>query len=129
MNHSELAKKIEELEGNEAPFVRIVQIGGGADESALEGNAEGFRKMAAGLLKLSDGDKNSGVEALLHETSDVFFEYCELKDSPPAGLREAPREVLKDKLIGYGLTALVFSVPVCWLIGVIFSVRWLLNEI
>ena len=128
MNHSELAKKIEELEGNEAPFVRIVQIGG-ADESVLEGNAEGFRKMAAGLLKLSDGDKNSGVEALLHETSDVFFEYCVLKNAPPTGLREAPREVLKDKLIGYGLTALVFSVPVFWLIGVIGSVRWLLNEI
>lgn len=128
MNHSELAKKIEELEGNKAPFVRIVQIAG-ADESVLEGNAEGFRKMAAGLLKLSDGDKNSGVEALLHETSDVFFEYCVLKNAPPAGLREAPREVLKDKLIGYGLTALVFSVPVFWLIGVICSVRWLLNEI
>ncbi len=130
MNEAQIIKEIENLEPVEVePFVRIIQVGGGVDECALEGNPDGLRKMAVGLLRLSCGEKESGLEDLNHESSDVFFSYCSKRKGVAPTEAEEYRETIKDKIVLFFIILVVLSIPVFWVVGLIKSFTWIATKI
>lgn len=124
MNEIKIIKSIESIAPNAEAFLRITQLGD-IDECVLEGNSEGFREMAIGLLKLSHGQDDSGIEELMHETSDVFITYCNKTNAPPKEDKQVHQETLTDKVFFYGFMTFLFSIPVFWLAGIIFSASWI----
>ena len=130
MDEREIIRKIESLPVEEdVPFLRILQVGGEIEECALEGNSDGLRKMAAGLLKLSLGDEKTGLEELNHESSDIFFSYCSKRKGIAPTAAEEYKESIKDKVVAFLIMCIVFTIPIFWTVGLIKSISWMLGKI
>jgi hypothetical protein len=108
------------------PFVRIIQLGDGSDEYAIEGNSDGLKKLSEGLINLSN-DQPHEIGNLMHSSSDVYIAYCQKYEGVVPKDSEVREQSLKDKLIDYSISALLLSIPVFALIGLISSIYWLLN--
>lgn len=135
-NKKEFATRIKELDElflKENSFIELSIYGGGADESKVVGNVEGYAALGLAFLKapfLNNNDKFSEqldfeLEKIITEDSEIQFSWFELTDKKRKPITY--KETTYDKIITYSIFGVLVSMVVFAIIGLIVSIKWLLN--
>jgi len=134
MENKKISDFADELESTIQPsniFIKIIQHGGGPDESHIRANRAGYLHLASQFLraaiapyKVNDYPDIVDVDAssLIDEDSDIFFQRLERSESieSPQGYELS----FLDKLISIGWVAFAILLFAMLIIGIGTVIRW-----
>ncbi len=135
LNDPKIKKLIETLDSKiprENATVKLVQYGGGPDESQIIANKAGYLRLGVELLKAafakqSDDSKDpndieTSIDYLITDDSDISFDWFKRTEKID---EEIYKPSIADKIIPTGIILLIVLGIVCAIIGVVTVVGWL----
>ena len=135
-NKEEILRRIQELETllpKDNAYIELSIYGGGPDESKISGNPQGYTGLGLTFLKApfnkDDEQFHERMDAELGKVistdSEIQFSWFEITDDLKRPIKY--ETTVKEKIVPYLFIGILVSILLFAVIGVIFSLHWLMS--
>lgn len=124
------AARLEASATSDEAVIKLIQHGGGPDESHVQANRAGYLRWAALFLRAATAplEKDSDIVDLnfdlFHEDSDVVFAWLERRENFEPSQYEIKR-ALVDRLSAVGCVLIMLGILIVFLAGISTIIQWL----
>jgi hypothetical protein len=133
----ELVEELDTLVPREGALVRMVQYGGGPDESRMEGTRRGYQRLGIELLRGAVGPERDADEPsitvdlaeVLHPDSDIGFDEFLLVDESGQAEPAAPKLDLGGWAWMIGCVGTLLLLATAAVVGLVTMAGWLLSRL